>query len=84
MPPFPLVEELRRDLHAATFARLTDGEVSDLRARLFAGHHNNAIEGIDPSPEMVALFEMFLQERAPMAVSEPYLDRFIAACWHDV
>lgn len=78
MPVFPLVQELRRDLHAVAFTRLTDTEVAALRARLLVGHHNNAIEGIDPSPETVALFEMFLQERAPLAVSEPYLDRYIA------
>ena len=75
---FPLVEELRRELHAASFTRLTDDEVAALRTRLLIGHHNNAIEGIDPSPEMIALFEMFLQERAPLPVSEPYLDRYIA------
>lgn len=77
--PFPLVEELRGELRAAAFPRLSDPELARLRARLAKGHHNNAIEGIDPSPEMAALFEMFLQERAPLAVSEPYLDRFIAA-----
>ncbi len=38
---------------------------------------NNAIEGIEPSPEMAALFAMFLQERAPLPVSEPFLDCYI-------
>ena len=35
------------------------------------------IEGIEPSPEMATLFAMFLQERAPLPVSEPFLDRYI-------
>ena len=57
---FPRVEAFRREL----------------RARLLVGHHNNAIEGIDPSLETVALCAMFLQERAPLPVSEPFVDRF--------
>jgi hypothetical protein len=39
-------------------------------------YNNNAIEGIKPSPELAALCEMFLQERAPLPVSEPFVDRF--------
>jgi hypothetical protein len=74
---FPRVETLRRELHALPFVRLNDAELSHLRVRILVGHHNNAIEGIEPSPEMAALFEMFLQERAPFTVSEPFLDRYI-------
>ena len=73
---FPVVEAMRRELRALPFPRLTDTEVAELRARLQVGHHNNAIEGIEPSPELEALCEMFLEERAPLAVSEPYVDRF--------
>ena len=74
---FPRVESLRRELRALPFVRLDDAELSHLRARLLVGHHNNAIEGIEPSPEMAALFAMFLQERAPLPVSEPFLDCYI-------
>ena len=74
---FPRVETLRRELRALLFVRLDDAELSQLRARLLVGHHNNAIEGIEPSPETAALFAMFLQERAPLTVSEPFLDRYI-------
>lgn len=71
------VETLRQKLRALLFVRLDDAELAHLRARLLIGHHNNAIEGIEPSPEMAALFEMFSQERAPLTVSEPFLDRYI-------
>ena len=74
---FPRVEAFRRELRALPFARLNDAKLADLRARLLVGHHNNAIEGIEPSPELAALFAMFLQERAPLAVSEPFLDRYV-------
>ena len=74
---FAYVEALQRELHALPFVRLNDGELAHLRTRLRVGHHNNAIEGIEPSPELAALFEMFLQERAPLTVSEPFLDRYI-------
>ena len=74
---FPLIEELRRDLQAEIFTRLTDEEVAGLRSRLAMGHHSNVIEGIKPTQEMVALFEMILQERAPLAIAQPYLDRYI-------
>ena len=73
---FPRVEAFRRELRALPFTRLDDAELAQLRARLLVGHHNNAISGIEPSPEMVALMEMFLQERAPLPVSEPFVDRF--------
>ena len=63
-------------LRALPFVRLDDAELAHLRARLLVGHHNNAIEGIEPSPEVAALCEMFLQERAPLPVSEPFVDRF--------
>ena len=74
---FPRVEALRQELRSLPFVRLDDSELAQLRARLFVGHHNNAIEGIEPSPQMEALFAMFLQERAPLTVSEPFLDRYI-------
>jgi hypothetical protein len=74
---FPRVEALRQALRSLRFVRLDDAELSHLRARLLVGHHNNAIEGIEPSPQMAALFAMFLQERAPLTVSEPFLDRYI-------
>ena len=73
---FPRVEALRQELRSLPFVRLSDAELAHLRARLLVGHHNNAIEGIEPSPAIAALFEMFLQERAPLHVSEPFVDRF--------
>lgn len=73
---FPTVEKMRRELRALPFVRLDDAQLAQLRARLLVGHHNNAISGIEPSPELAALFEMFLEERAPLAVSEPFVNRF--------
>ena len=72
----PRVEVLRQELRSLPFVRLSDAELAHLRARLLVGYHNNAIEGIEPSPELAALFEMFLQKRAPLPASEPFVDRF--------
>ena len=69
------VEAFPRRLCAPAFAWLDDAELAHLRARLLVGHHDNAIEGIAPSPDRAAPCEMFLRERAPLAVPELFSDR---------
>lgn len=77
MPEFPVVEHYRAELRARPYARLDDAALAELRRRSAAAHHSSAIEGIHPTPELEALFEMFLEERAPPDVSGPYVDRYI-------
>lgn len=77
MSVFPVVEQYRAELRARPYARLDDQEVADLRQRSAEAHHSNAIEGIHPTPELAALFAMFLEERAPPDVFGPLVDRYI-------
>lgn len=69
------VEAFPHRLCTPAFARLGGAELAHLRARLLVGHHDNAIEGIAPSPDRAAPCEMFLRERAPLAVSELFFDQ---------
>lgn len=77
MAMFPVVERYRSELHAQPYVRLDDAALAELRQRSSSAHHSSAIEGIHPTPEMEALFTMFLEERVPPGVLGPYVDRFI-------
>ena len=77
MGVFPVVEHYRAELHARAYARVDEQALAELRRRSESGHHSNAIEGIHPTPELAALFAMFLEERVPPEVSGPYVHRYI-------
>ena len=36
------------------------------------------IEGVHPTPELEALFRMFVEEGVPPAVSDQFVDRYVA------
>ena len=72
-----IVEQYRAELRAQPYTRVDDATLAELRQRSAEGHHSNAIEGIHPTPEIVALFAMFLEERVPPDVSGPYVHRYI-------
>lgn len=74
---FPLIERYRAELRAMTFPRLDDTQLADMRRRDAHAHHSSAIEGIHPSPELAALFDMFLEERVPPDVSDAFVDRYL-------
>lgn len=76
MQRFPQVETFRSELYASLYARLDDAALAHLRERYAIAHHSNAIEGIDPTPELAALMAMFLEERVPVAISDPILTRY--------
>jgi hypothetical protein len=78
MLPFPLVERYRAELRSMPFERLHDAAAAELRRRLAGAHASSAIEGIHPTPELEALFAMFVEERAPAHVLGPFVDRYIA------
>ena len=77
MTVFPLIEQYRAELRSQPYVRVDDAELAELRRRSDAAHHSNAIEGIHPTPELEALFAMFLEERAPPDVFGPYVDRYV-------
>jgi len=74
---YHIVEQYRSQLLATGFTPLGDTELEALRAAEAEMHHSNAIEGIAPSPEMAALFEMFLEIRVPPEVSDPVFNRYV-------
>ena len=77
MSAFPVIEGYRAELRALSFPRVDDAGMVELRRRGAEAHHSSAIEGIHPTPELEALFDMLLEERAPPDVSGPYVDRYI-------
>ena len=77
MSAFPIVDRYRSELRALPFGRANDEEMVELRQRGADGHWSNAIEGIHPTPEVEALFAMFLEERVPPDVSGPYVLRYV-------
>jgi hypothetical protein len=77
MPVFPIIEQYRAELRDLPYARLGDAELAELRQRSAEAHHSNAIEGIHPTPELEALFAMFVEERAPPDVLGLYVDRYV-------
>ena len=77
MSAFPLIEQYRTELRARPYVRVDDAALAELRQRSAEADHSNAIEGIYPTPELQALFAMFLEERAPPDVFGPYVGRYI-------
>ena len=57
--------------------RVDDAGMVKLRRRGTNAHQSSAIEGIHPTPELEALFTMFLEERVPPDVSGPYVHRYV-------
>ena len=74
---FQSVEQYRAELLASGFTPLDDAELEAVRQARAEMHHSNAIEGITPRPETVALFEMFLEIRVPPAISRPVVERYM-------
>ena len=77
MSAFPLIEQYRTELRAQPYVRVDDAALAELRQRSAEADHSSAIEGIYPTPELQALFAMFLEERASPDVFGPYVDRYI-------
>ena len=74
----PLVEAYRADLRLADYARLSEDETARMADRFAVSHHSNAMAGVHPSPELAALFAMFVEERVPLPLAEQYFHRFMA------
>lgn len=77
MSAFPVVDRYRAELRAMPFPRVDDAGMVELRRRGADAHQSSAIEGIHPTPELEALFTMFLEERVPPDVSGPYMHRYV-------
>ncbi len=78
MPLFAVIEGYRRELRALPFMRLDAEQRDELDSRYRSMHHSNAIEGVHPTPELEALCRMFVEEGVPPAVSDQFVDRYVA------
>lgn len=77
MPTYPVIEAYRSELRASHYARL-DGSGTERLEQAYADMaHSNAIEGIASTPELDALFAMFIEERAPPAATDAIVDRYV-------
>ena len=72
-----MIETYREALRALRFQPLDDAALAAARIASAAGHHNNAIEGLPGTAELRALFEMLLEERAPVAASRAIVGRYV-------
>lgn len=77
MTLFAVIEDYRRELRALPFIRLGAEQRDGLDHRYRSMHHSNAIEGVHPTPELEALFRMFVEEGVPPAVSDRFVDRYV-------
>ena len=77
MRSFPVIEQYRKELRAQTFERVDDAGTVKLRRNSIDAHQSSVIEGIQPPPEVEALFDMFLEERVPPHISEWYVMRYV-------
>ena len=75
MSAFPTIDRYRAELRAMPFPRVDDAGMIELCRRGSNAHQSSAIEGIRPTPELEALFTMFLDERVPPDMSGPYVHR---------
>lgn len=77
MTMFPAIETYRAELRAQNFVRLEGAQLDQLRGDLREMHYSNEIEGIHPTPELAALFAMFIEERAPASAFGPFVHRWL-------
>ena len=77
MRSFPVIEGYRQELRSQSFGRVDNVGMVELRRNSADAHQSSVIEGIHPTPEVAALFTMFLEERVPPKVSELYVMRYV-------
>lgn len=77
MTTFLAIEAYRAELQAKDYRRLDDAALAEVRRRYAASRHSSAIEGIHPSPEQEAFFDMLHDMRVPQDLANEYSDRFL-------
>jgi len=77
MTTFPALETYRAELQAMDYRQLDDAALAEVRRRYAASRHSSAIEGIHPSPEQEAFFDMLHDMRVPQDLANEYSDRFL-------
>ena len=73
---YPKIEEYRNELRSKLFDPMSPHETAELRRFYYSDQFSEMI-GERPSPETFALLNMFLAERVPPDISEPFLMRYV-------
>ena len=74
---FPSVETIRAEVRKARLTPATDAELRELDKRMTEALANNAIEGITPDAELLALLAMLRDERVGPRDYDRFYDRYI-------
>ncbi|HSE73631.1 MAG TPA: hypothetical protein VLB05_03895 [Dongiaceae bacterium] len=75
---FPLVETIREEIRSAGLSPASEAELGELDRRLAETLANNAIEGIEPDPELAAMLAMVREERLSPRHFDRFYDRYIS------
>ena len=75
---FPLVETIREEIRRAGLPPASEAELRELDKRLSEALANNAIEGIEPDPELAAVLAMFREERLQSRHFDRFYDRYVS------
>lgn len=75
---FPLVETIREEIRRAGLPAASEAELRELDERLAEALANNAIEGIEPDPELAAMLAMLREERLSPRHFDRFYDRYVS------
>ena len=75
---FPSVETIRAEIRRARLTPATEAELRELDKRMNEALANNAIEGLDPDAELLALLAMFRDERLGPRDFDRFYDRYVS------
>lgn len=75
---FPRVETIREEVRRANLEPANNAELRELDKRLAEALANNAIEGIEPDPELAAMLAMLREERLSPRNFDRFYDRYIS------
>jgi hypothetical protein len=75
---FPSVETIRAEVRKARLTPATDAELREIDERVTDALANNAIEGITPDGELLALLAMLRDERVGLRDYDRFYDRYIS------
>ena len=72
-----LIESIRGEIRGLEFEPLDDQALAEISVRTECAHNDAESEGVMRSPRTAALFKMLEQERAPDAIRDLAVQRFL-------
>ena len=77
-------ETIREEIRSAGLSPASEAELGELDRRLAETLANNAIEGIEPDPELAAMLAMVREERLSPRHFDRFYDRYISEWTHPI